>query len=101
MIPRPWLIGVLLNNVWAWRDGQKVNEMTIQYFINYNLLEGWYLCSQPIITSNWRLAHDKWVVPFGGGIGRAPINAQVQAFYNVVRPTVGPLTGPTAPCRAS
>ncbi len=102
-IPRPWLIGVLVNNVWAWRDGQKVDQMTIQYFINYNLPQGWYLCSQPIITSNWRaLAHDKWVVPFGGGIGRVfkveglpPINAQVEAFYNVVLPTVGPLTGPT------
>ena len=102
-IPRPWLIGVLVNNVWAWRDGQKVDQMLIQCFINYNLPQGWYLVSQPIITSNWRaLAHDKWVVPFGGGMGRVfkveglpPINAQVEAFYNVVRPTVGPLTGPT------
>ena len=41
-------------------------------------------------------------MPFGGGIGRVfkveglpPINAQVEAFYNAVRPTVGPLTGPT------
>jgi hypothetical protein len=40
-------------------------------------------------------------VPFGGGIGRLfkidkqPINARIRAFYNVVKPTVGPLTGPT------
>ena len=53
-IPRPWLIGVLVNNVWAWQDGQKVDQMTIQYFINYNLPQGWYLVSQPIITSDWR-----------------------------------------------
>ena len=44
--------------------------MTIQYFINYNLPQGWYLVSQPIISSNWRApAHDKWVVPFGAGSG--------------------------------
>jgi hypothetical protein len=98
----PWVIGALVNNVWAWRNGQQVDEMTAQYFINYNLPDGWYLTSQPVITADWRApAHDKWAVPFGGGVGRLfkveglpPINAQVQAFYNAVRPTVGPLTGP-------
>ena len=101
-IQEPWVVGALANNVWAWRNGQQVDEMTAQYFINYNLPDGWYLTSQPIITADWRApAHDKWVVPFGGGVGRLfrvgkqPINAQVQAFYNAVRPTVGPLTGPT------
>jgi hypothetical protein len=51
------------------------------------------------ITADWRAsAHDKWVVPFGGGIGRLfkidkqPIIARIQAFYNVVKPTVGPPT---------
>jgi hypothetical protein len=100
-IEEPWVIGALVNNVWAWRNGQQVNEMTAQYFINYNLPDGWYLTSQPVITANWRApADDKWIVPFGGGVGRLfkvgkqPINAQVQAFYNAVRPTAGPLTGP-------
>jgi hypothetical protein len=75
--------------------------MTLQYFINYNLPNGWYLTSQPVITADWLAPdHDKWVVPFGGGAGRVfkvgkqPINVQIQAFYNAVRPTVGPLTGP-------
>jgi hypothetical protein len=101
-IQEPWVVGVVANNVWAWRNGQQVDAMTVQYFINYNLPDGWYLTSQPVITADWRApAHDKWVVPFGGGVGRLfkvgtqPINAQVQAFYNAVRPTVGPLTGPT------
>jgi hypothetical protein len=100
-IQEPWVLGVVANNVWAWRSGQQVDEMTVQYFINYNLPEGWYLTSQPVITADWRApAHDKWVVPFGGGVGRLfkvgkqPINAQIQAFYNAVRPTVGSLTGP-------
>jgi hypothetical protein len=100
-IEEPWVIGVVANNVWAWRNGQQVNEMTAQYFINYNLPDGWYLTSQPVITADWRApAHDKWIVPFGGGggrlfkVGKQPINAQVQAFYNAVRLTAGPLTGP-------
>jgi hypothetical protein len=100
-IQQPWVVGALVNNVWAWRNGQQVNQMTAQYFINYNLPDGWYLTSQPVITADWRApGHDKWVVPFGGGVGRLfkvgeqPINAQVQAFYNAVRPTLGPLTGP-------
>jgi hypothetical protein len=41
-IQEPRVIGVVANNVWAWRNGQQVNEMTAQYFINYNLPEGWY-----------------------------------------------------------
>jgi hypothetical protein len=101
-IQEPWIVGAVFNNVWAWRNGQKVDAMTLQYFVNYNLPEGWYLASQPIITADWRArAEDKWVVPVGGGVGRVfkledlpPINAQVQAFYNAVRPTAGPVTGP-------
>jgi hypothetical protein len=94
------VIGALVNNVWARRNGQQVNQMTAQYFINYSLPDGWYLTSQPVLTADWRApAHDRWVVSFGGGVGRLlrvgntspQINAQVQAFYNAVRPTVGRL----------
>jgi hypothetical protein len=102
-IQEPWVLGALVNNVWAWRNGQQVDQMTFQYFINYNLPHGWYLTSSPVITANWLApAHDRWVVPFGGGFGRLfradglpPINAQIQAFYNVIRPTDEPLKGPT------
>jgi hypothetical protein len=101
-IQEPWVLGALVNNVWAWRNGQQVDQMTFQYFINYNVPHGWYLTSSPVITADWRApAHDRWVVPFGGGAGRLfrveglpPINAQIQGFYNAVRPTAEPLTGP-------
>jgi hypothetical protein len=63
------------------------------YSINYNIPhgDGWYLISLPIITADW-LAGQQWTVPFGGGLGRVfrigdqPINTEIQAFYNVVRP---------------
>ena len=71
--------------------------MLIQPFVNYNLPEGWYLTSSPVITSNWVAAeNERWLVPLGGGFGRLfkidklPVNAQVQAFYDVARPTGAP-----------
>ncbi|MGB8553444.1 MAG: porin family protein, partial [Pseudolabrys sp.] len=60
----------------------------------YNMAHGWYLTSSPAITANWLAAPgEKWTVPIGGGFGRLfkvgdqPVNAQIQAFYNVERPT--------------
>ena len=67
--------------------------MLVQYFINYNLPDGWYLTSAPIITANWKAeSGNRWVVPFGAGVGKVfrvgkrPLNASVHAFYNVVKP---------------
>jgi hypothetical protein len=98
-MPGKWVIGLLANNVWSFagKEGRTdVNQMLIQYFINYNLPDGWYLSSGPIITANWKAASgQQWVVPFGGGfgkifkIGSQPLNAQVQAFANVVKPDNG------------
>lgn len=93
----PWVIGALINNVWAGTSGQRVNQMLIQPFVNYNLPDGWYLTSSPIVTSNWLgPPGDQWTVPVGGGLGRLfkidklPVNTQVQAFYDVARPTGAP-----------
>lgn len=90
----PWVVGALASNVWAGSGSDKVNQLTLQPFINYNLPEGWYLTASPIITANWLAdSGDKWTVPLGGGFGRLfkvddrPINASVQAFYNAERPS--------------
>jgi len=92
-MPDPWVIGVLWRNVWSVAgdsDRASVNRMLVQYFVNYNLPDGWYLTSAPIITADWRAdSDDRWVVPIGGGFGKIfrigdqPMNAQVQAFYNL------------------
>jgi hypothetical protein len=97
-IQGPWLYGALVNNVWSFvGDGDRddVNAMLIQPFLNYNLPEGWYLVSSPIITANWEADNDDtWTVPVGGGVGKIfrignqPMNAQMQAFYNVEKPSV-------------
>jgi hypothetical protein len=97
----PWVIGGLVQNIWSFAgdsDRDDVNQMLAQYFINYNLPNGWYLTSSPIITANWEADSDnRWTIPFGGGFGRLfrigkfPVNTQIQAFYNVEKPdTLGP-----------
>ena len=98
-MPGNWVIGLLANNVWSFAgkdDRADVNQMLIQYSINYNLSDGWYLLSGPIITANWKAeSAQQWVIPFGGGfgkiftIGSQPLNAQMQAFANVVKPDNG------------
>ena len=97
-IQGPWLFGALINNVWSFAgddDRDDVNAMLIQPFLNYNLPDGWYLSSSPIITANWEADSDNtWLVPVGGGVGKIfrignqPMNAQMQAFYNVEKPEV-------------
>ena len=95
----PWLVGVLINNVWSFTGKSNrpdVNQMLVQPFVNYNFPGGWYLTSSPIITANWEAGHgDRWTVPIGGGFGRVfkidkqPINMQLAAYYNVATPTGG------------
>ena len=91
-----WLYGVVANNVWSFAgpsDAAPINQMLVQYFINYNFAEGWYATTSPDITANWKASsNNRWTVPFGGGFGKIfkigdqAMNGQVQAFYNVVSP---------------
>jgi opacity protein-like surface antigen len=98
--PGHWVIGVLLNNQWS-VDGnplrRNVNEFLAQPFVNYNLPDGWFLTSSPLITANWMAAPgQQWTVPIGGGVGRIfklgdqHMSAEIQGFYNVERPNGGP-----------
>jgi hypothetical protein len=94
----PWVFGALAQNIWSFADSgdgkrDDVNQFLLQYFINYNMADGWYLNSAPIITANWKAESDnRWTVPFGAGvgkifrIGKLPVNASIQAYYNVVKP---------------
>ena len=95
-MPGQWVVGGLVNNVWSVGGDEglpDVNQMTLQYFVNYNFASGLYLTTAPIITANWEATDgNKWTVPFGGGVGKVfriggqPLNGNVQVFYNVVSP---------------
>jgi hypothetical protein len=106
--PGHWTVGALVNNVFSVAGSAHrpyVNQMLLQYFINYNLKKGWYLTSAPIITANWNskasgeaangndtTAGSVWTIPFGGGAGRImrlgyqPVNIAVNFYGNAVHP---------------
>jgi hypothetical protein len=97
--PGPWTIGALVNNIWSVAgpsDRADVNQMSLQYFINYNLKKGWSLSMSPTITANWQASSGNvWTVPVGGGVARVfrlgyqPLNASVAFFGNVAHPVGG------------
>jgi hypothetical protein len=99
-MPDAWTTALLVYNVWS-VAGQpnrpKVDAFNFQYFITYNFPQGWYVTMQPTITANWQAASGKkWVVPFGGGAGRAfhlgkqAVNVSLQSYYNAMRTSTSP-----------
>ena len=96
-----WVIGSLFSNIWSFSEdsaGNKINLFTWQPFVNYNLDDGWYLSTSPLVTANWEAeSGNTWTIPLGAGfgrvfrIGRQPINASMQGYYNVEKPdNIGP-----------
>ncbi len=96
-MPGHWVLGAVASNSWnigeGYNDAPNVHFFSLQYFVNYNMQDGWYLTSAPTITANWKAgSDDKWTVPFGGGAGRVfkignqSINAKLAAYYNVEAP---------------
>jgi hypothetical protein len=96
-ISGPWVIGSLFRNIWDFSGSgdADINTFSWQPFINYNMADGWYLSTSPLITANWENPGDEWTIPIGGGfgkifrIGKQPMNAQAQAFYNMETPENG------------
>jgi hypothetical protein len=98
--PAPWTLGVLVTNVWSFAgstDRDDVDQMTLQYFVNYNVTKAVFLTSAPIITANWKApAGDRWIVPFGLGVGavfrvgKQAMNGQLAAYYNAITPDTLP-----------
>jgi hypothetical protein len=97
----PWVYGVLINNIWSVgstdypfnSNAPKYSNGLLQPFLNFNFESGAYLTTSPIITVNWEArGSQQWTVPMGGGvgklfkIGKLPVNTQIGAYYNVVRP---------------
>jgi len=97
-MPGNWVVGAMVSNVWSFAGSgdSDVNFFTCQYFINYNLPDGWYLTTSPINTANWEAdSGEQWTIPIGGGIGKImkwgklPVNAQVHAYNNIESPENG------------
>ena len=98
-MPNQWTFALLTNNIWSIAgdaNRSTVNELTFQYFITYNFPRGWYVTTQPQLTSMWfNKPGEKWTVPFGGGVGRSfqidkqKLNFLAQYYYNTIRPSTG------------
>ena len=97
----PWVYGAIVNNIWSLTNNQQggsYSQGIIQPFVNYNIPkgDGLYIVSAPLVTADWNAASgQQWTVPLGGGVGKIfhlgplPVNAQIQAYYNVVKPDYG------------
>lgn len=106
--PGHWTLGFLVNNVWSVAGSThrpSVNQMTLQYFVTYNLKKGWNINTGPIVTANWHnqaggdaangddtTPGGRWTIPFGGGVGRImrlgfqPVNISANFYGNAVHP---------------
>lgn len=99
-MPDVWTFAILTYNIWSVAgpsDRPSINQFSFQYYITYNFQNGWYLTTQPNITSNWLApTDDMWTVPIGAGAGRLfsighqPINFSIQGYRNIIRPSAGP-----------
>ncbi len=99
-MPGKWVLGALGYNIWDFAgesSAESVNSLLFQYFVNYNLENGWYLTSTPVITADWTAdSSERWTVPFGLGVGRMvkfgkqPVDFKVQPFWYAVKPDNGP-----------
>jgi hypothetical protein len=95
-MPGNWVFGGLVTQIWApsGDESNQINSTSIQYFVNYNLPDGWYLSTAPTMTYNWQApSNEKWTVPVGGGggkifrWGKQAMNASLRAYTNVVKLT--------------
>lgn len=74
-------------------DRGNANGFLIQPFVNYNLADGWYLTSVPVISVDWTAPRgEQWTVPLGAGVGRyvrlgdRPLAIQAGYYHNVEKP---------------
>lgn len=95
-----WRFALLATNRWSFAgdsDRAKVNQLLLRTMIRKELGNRWFFISDPIITANWNAASgQKWLVPLGGGFGRAvstdpvPVNLSLQLYWNVIKPDGAP-----------
>jgi hypothetical protein len=93
-IQGPIVAGAVISNTWN-LEGEDFSRFLLQYFVNYNLGDGWYIVSSPIMTADWEADDNAWTIPVGGGFGKVetfgklPVNFSVQAFYNAEKTKFG------------
>lgn len=95
----PWNLGLIAAQRWSFagsRNRIDVNQLMIRGAVRRQLPDNWYFVYAPLITANWDIPGEKWLVPVGGGIGRTfkigdlPWAWSVQGYYNAIKPDPAP-----------
>jgi len=94
-----WTMGAVASNVWSVAgnsDRDDVNFGLVQWFLNYNIGNGWALGTAPIITVNWKAeSGNQWTIPWGVQVskvthfGSRPVNLLLGYYKNTTHPEGG------------
>ncbi|MFI5391198.1 MAG: hypothetical protein ACHQYQ_07545 [Bacteriovoracales bacterium] len=91
--PSNWVFGILIKQIWS-VGGPDMSKLDLNYFVNLNFSNGYYLTTSPNITLDWeKEPGEQWVIPFGLGMGKVfklgkrYLNSSLQGYYAVVTPT--------------
>jgi hypothetical protein len=95
-----WTMGAVASNVWSVSHAsgrEDVNRFFANWFLNYNLSNGWAVGSAPIITCDWQISSgDECTVPWGAQLskvtrfGDRPVNLLLGYYANSQEPTGAP-----------
>lgn len=93
--PQHFTLGLVANNIWSFAGNdrrERVNQFYTQWFVTYNMKNHWFISEAPIITANWLTPRNKWLVPFGMGIGKMTrlgkqrVVFELHTYYNLIHP---------------
>lgn len=95
---REWVTVLVAWNEWSVGESKgraDVNQLTLEYFLFYNLPKLFYVLYEPIVTANWESRPgNRWTLPIGIGFGRhhrlpkrprLALTTRISGFYNAVR----------------
>ena len=95
-----WTMGLVASQTWSFAgddDRDDVNFFFAQWFLNYNMGNGWAIGSAPIITANWEAeSGQEWTIPWGLQVskvlkfGGQPVNLLMGYYTNSKHPDNGP-----------
>ena len=85
-----------VQNVWSLPGRSQrasVDQLQIETSLSYNLPHGWYLLTAPTFSADWtQSSGERWLIPFGGGVGRTveiaknAVDWNIALYSNAIRP---------------
>lgn len=94
-----WTMGFVASNTWSIAgesDRDDVNFFFAQWFVNYNLGNGWAVGTAPVVTANWEAeSGQQWTIPWGLQVskimkfGNQPVNLLLGYYDNSEHPDGG------------